>query len=128
MTFMAIVRHREDEPHYTATVAAQLAGVSVAFLRRCVREGLIEPKVMPGGGMGFSVRDVRQLARIRRLRDDLALDLAAVGIVLHLRRQVVDLLTQLEEQERQALRREQELLQEIQSLRRQLAEEGAWRW
>lgn len=128
MMFAAIVRHRDDEPHYTAAAAAQLAGVSVAFLRRCVQEGLIEPKVMPGGGLGFSRRDVRQLARIRRLREDLALDLAAVGIVLRLRRRVLDLLAQLEEQERRALRREEELLREIQLLRRRLAEDGQWRW
>ncbi|MCD6289140.1 MAG: MerR family transcriptional regulator [Anaerolineae bacterium] len=127
MTVMAIVRHADDEPNYTAETAARLAGISQAFLRRCVREGLVQPKVMPGGGLGFSTRDVRHLARIRRLRDDLGLDLAAVEVVLHLRRQVVDLLIELSEQEHQALIRERQLLMEIQELRRQLAEDALWR-
>ncbi len=127
MAFKAPVRPREEEPVYTRPVAAQLAGVSLSFLRRCEREGLIQPKVMAGGGLGYSAADIRRLVRIRRLREDLGLNLPAVEVVLHLRRRVVDLLLQLDEMERQMLQREQALLEEIQQLRRRLAAEADWR-
>jgi len=55
------------------------------------------------------------------------LDLPAVEVALHLRRQVVDLLSQIEQMERHMSKREQELLNEIQQLRRRLASEGEWR-
>ena len=53
MTRMALVRYETNEPAYGAAVAAQLAGVSLSFLRRCVREGLVTPRVMPGGAWDF---------------------------------------------------------------------------
>ena len=53
--------------------------------------------------------------------------MAAVEVVLHLRRQVIDLQMQMDELEQRSRRREQELLNEIQWLRRQLAAETLWR-
>lgn len=121
-------RAQDDEAVYSRTVAAQLAGVSLSFLRRCEREGLLRPKAMPGGGLGYTATDVRRLIRIRRLREDLGLNLPAVEVVLRLRRQVIDLLLELDELEREMLQRERALLGEIQRLRRQLAAEARWRW
>ncbi|HIC88228.1 MAG TPA: MerR family transcriptional regulator [Anaerolineae bacterium] len=127
MTLMALIRHQEDAPQFTQEVAAQLAGLSLARVRYYERLGLVSPKVMPGGGRGYSWRDVRRLARIRRLREDLGLDLPAIEVVLHLRRQVLDLQQQLDYLEIELARREETLLREIQLLRRQLAEEAHWR-
>lgn len=128
MSFNIIIRTDDDsEPIYTRSVAAQLARMPVDLVRACERENLVRTGVMTGGGRGFSASDVRNLARIRRLLEDLGLDLQAVEVVLHLRRQVVDLLRQIEEQERRHLQREQVLLAEIQRLRRQLAHEASWR-
>ncbi len=128
MPYTARNQARDDEAVYSRTVAAQLAGVSLSFLRRCEREGLLRPRAMPGGGLGYTAADVRRLMRIRRLREDLGLNLPAVEVVLRLRRQVIDLLVELDELEREMLRREQALLEEIQRLRRQLAAEARWRW
>lgn len=121
-------RSRDDEAVYSRTVAAQLAGVSLSFLRRCEREGLIRPKAMAGGGLGYSAADIRRLIRIRRLREDLGLNLPAVEVILRLRRRVIDLLMELDELEREMAQREQMLLEEIHRLRRQLAAEARWRW
>jgi DNA-binding transcriptional MerR regulator len=126
MPFNLTVRIRDDEPFYTRAVAAQLARISLDFLRLCEEENLLQAKIM-AGGQGYTPADIRQMARIRRLREDLELDLPAVEVALHLRRQVVELLAQIDEMERQMSKREQELLNEIQQLRRRLATEAEWR-
>ena len=126
MPFNLSVRIRDDEPFYTRAVAAQLARISLDFLRLCEEENLLQAKIM-AGGQGYTPADIRQMARIRRLREDLELDLPAVEVALHLRRQVVELLAQIDEMERQMSKREQELLNEIQQLRRRLATEAEWR-
>lgn len=128
MTYRLVVRSREEEPVYTRPVAAQLAQVSIEFLRLCEEENLIQVQVMAGGGQGYSVAHIRHLARIRRLHEDLELDLPAVEVVINLRRRVLDLMTQMDEVERRAAQREQELIDEIRLLRRRLAQEAEWRW
>ena len=128
MTYKLILRSRHEEPMYIRPVAAQLAQISLDLLCICEEEGLIQARVMPGGGEGFSVADIRHLARIRRLREVLELELPAVGVVLNLRRQVVDLLAQIDDVERNMVRREQELMDEIRQMQRHLAEEAKWRW
>jgi len=125
--YKLIIRSRDEEPIYTRPVTAQLAQVSIEFLCLCEEENLIQVQVMTGGGKGYSVTDIRRLARIRRLHKDLELDLPAVEITLNLRRQVLDLMAQMDEMERRHARRKQELMDEIRQLRRRLAEEAEWR-
>ncbi len=110
-----------QEVVFARTVAAQLASISLDFLEQLEGERLIAPRLMARGEPGYSAEDIRHLARIRRLSEDLGLDLAAVDVVLHLRRQVAGLRQRLDEVELQLRRREQELLEEIQDLRRRLA-------
>ena len=129
MAFNLSIRTRradDDEPLYSASVAAQLARVSLELLRQCEEESLIRPRAMAGGGLGYSAADIRRLIRIRRLQDDLELDLPAVEVVLHMRRQVLDLMAELDELERQMWRRERLLLAEMQRLRRRVADEAEW--
>jgi DNA-binding transcriptional MerR regulator len=128
MTYRLVIRSRDEEPVYTRPVAAQLAQVSIEFLRLCEEENLIQVQVMAGGGQGYSVAHIRHLARIRRLHEDLELDLPAVEVVINLRRRVLDLMAQMDEVERRAAQREQELIDEIRLLRRRLAQEAEWRW
>lgn len=127
MMYKLIIRSRDEEPIYTRPVTAQLAQVSIEFLCLCEEENLIQVQVMTGGGKGYSVTDIRHLARIRRLHKDLELDLPAVEITLNLRRQVLDLMAQMDEMERRHARRKQELMDEIRQLQRRLAEEAEWR-
>ena len=75
MTYKLILRSRHEEPMYTRRVTAQLAQISLDFLRICEEEGLIQARVMPGGGEGFGIADIRHLSRIRRLREVLELDI-----------------------------------------------------
>lgn len=103
---------------FTRTVAAQLARVSLEFLERLEADELMQPRQLEGGEEGYAPEDIGRLSRIRRLHETLGLDLASVEIVLRLREQVMRLLTQMEEMETQFSRREQELLQELNDLRR----------
>lgn len=126
MGYQIIIHSEKEEPYYTRQIAAQLARISLEFLRRCEMEQFVRPRPMPGGDEGFTAEDIRRLARVRRLRQSLGLDLSAVEVVLHLRRQVVDLQTDLIQMEQQMLQREQVLLEEIAELRRRLAQETKW--
>ena len=119
-------RTSEEEPRYTRRVAARLAQISLEFLNQCERENLIQLHLMRGGGRGLSLRDIRRLERIRRLQDDLELELPAIEIVLRMRRRMIDLLQQLDDMEQLMARREEELLAEIRILQQRIAEEYAW--
>jgi hypothetical protein len=112
-----------QEPRYTRIVAAQLAEVSVEFVERCETERLVQIRVMRGGVPRYSARDVRELARIGRLHEQLGLDFPALEVVLHMRRQVLDLREQMERLEQERVQREERLLRELVALRRRVAEE-----
>ena len=116
-------RNRQDPASkrpiiFTRTVAAQLAQVSLEFLDRLEADEIMQPRELEGGEKGYAPEDIGRLSRIRRLHETLGLDLASVEIVLRMREQVVDLLAQMEEMEAHFNRREQELRQELDDLRR----------
>lgn len=115
-----------DEPRYTRIGAAQLAGISIEFLERCESEQLVFTRVIRGGASGYSAGDIRRLARIARLHEDLGLDFASLEVVLNMREQILELREQLEKMERERMQREEQLLRELSILRRQLAAEGRW--
>jgi hypothetical protein len=112
-----------EEPRYTRIVAAQLAEISLEFLERCETERLVRVRVIRGGVPGYSARDIRDLARIGRLREQLELDFPALEVVLHMRRQVLGLREQMERLEQEMVQREERLLRELLALRRLVAEE-----
>ena len=127
MSNQIIIRTGEEELLYTRPVAAQLAHISLDFLRRCERENIVQPRPLPGGGVGYTAADIRRLARVRRLRYSLELDMPAVEVILNLRRQVLDLQTYLDQLELEMAQREQQWQREVQELRRQIAQEMKWR-
>lgn len=127
MAHQLIIHSGEEEPLYTRSVAARMARITLDFLRRCEREQFVQPRPLPGGGAGYTAADIRRLARVRRLRYSLGLNLPAVEVVLHLRRQVIELQTHLAQVETEMEQREQMRLREIQELRRRLAHEVKWR-
>ncbi len=114
----------DEVPRFSLRVAAYLAGVSPATVRYVQARGWIRPKPMPGGGMGYSIRDVRVLRRVREWRDLLGMNFAGIEVAMRLREQVVALQQELLQLEREMARREQELYAEIHRLRRLLAEDG----
>jgi MerR family transcriptional regulator/heat shock protein HspR len=111
---------------FARTVAAQLARVSLEFLDRLEAEDLIQPRELEGGDLGYTPEDIQRLSRIRRLHDTLGLDLAAVEVVLRLREQVVDMLARMEDMEKRFNRREQDLVKELNELRRRFLVTREW--
>ena len=111
---------------FTRTVAAQLARVSLEFLDRLEAKDLMQPRELEGGGSGYTPEDIQRLSRIRRLHDTLGLDLVAVEVVLRLREQVVDMLAQMEDMEKRFNRREQDLVKELNELRRRFLVTREW--
>ncbi|MFF5231556.1 chaperone modulator CbpM [Dactylosporangium sp. NPDC000521] len=77
---------------------AEAAGLHPDLVERLVTLGLVEVTTFPDGALGFAVRELATVARIRRLHDELTLNYAAVGVVL-------DLLDRIDELEDRLARR-----------------------
>lgn len=75
---------------YRLTVAARLAGLSPTRLRRIERAGLIQTVEAPGRRL-YPAATVARLRKIRRLSDDLGLNLAGVEVVLRLTEEIAAL-------------------------------------
>ena len=67
----------------TISIAAEKCGVHTSTVRRYVRRELVEEPL--------TEIDLVTLRRVRRLRDDLGVNLAGVEVILHMRRQIEDL-------------------------------------
>ena len=86
----------KDAPRYGISVVAARCGVRTGTLRRYEEWGLLEP-VRAGRGRLYSDADIEHVQRIRRLVDDLGVNLAGAAAVLHLREQVLALQRELDE-------------------------------
>src|SRR5262245_27522236 len=89
---------------YTISVAAELCGMHEQSLRMYERRGLIAPQRSAGNIRRFSDADVERIRFIKRLVDDLGVNLAGVEVFLHMRQQLLEAQGELE-----ALRREVEV-------------------
>lgn len=78
-----------EERRYTIRVAAQLAGMHEQSLRMYERRGLIRPERSKGNIRLFSDADIEQIRFIRRLVDDLGVNLAGVEVIIQMRRQLL---------------------------------------
>jgi MerR family transcriptional regulator/heat shock protein HspR len=81
----------DTEPRYAITAVATRVGIHVQTIRRYEQFGLVEPHSISVGRALYSDADIQRLQRIRRLTDDLGINLAGVAAILHLRQQVVAL-------------------------------------
>jgi MerR family transcriptional regulator, heat shock protein HspR len=86
----------KDEPRYAISVVAARCGVRKGTLRRYEEWGLLEP-VRAGRSRLYSDADIEHVQRIRRLVDDLGINLAGAAAVLHLREQVLALQREIDE-------------------------------
>jgi MerR family transcriptional regulator/heat shock protein HspR len=78
-----------EERRYTIRVAAQLAGMHEQSLRMYERRGLIQPQRSKGNIRLFSDDDIEQIRFIRRLIDDLGVNLAGVEVIIQMRGQLI---------------------------------------
>jgi MerR family transcriptional regulator/heat shock protein HspR len=75
---------------YTIKIAAELCGMHEQSLRMYERRGLISPRRSAGNIRRFSDEDVEQIRFIKRLVDDLGVNLAGVEVIMHLRQQLIE--------------------------------------
>ncbi|MBA3449940.1 MAG: MerR family transcriptional regulator [Chloroflexia bacterium] len=85
-----IVDDVSDQPRYAISVVAARCGVRVSTVRRYEEWGLVEP-TRTGPRRLYSEADIDRVLRVRRLVDDLGVNLAGAAAVLHLRKQVIAL-------------------------------------
>lgn len=82
---------QDDRPLYVISVAAELVDMHPQTLRLYERKGLIEPSRSSGQTRLYSQRDIDHLREIRRLTQELGVNLAGVEEIIRLRRQLDDL-------------------------------------
>lgn len=76
---------KKDRPVYIISVAAELVDMHPQTLRLYERKGLIRPKRSGGKTRLYSERDVEKLREIRRLTQELGVNLAGVEEIMKLR-------------------------------------------
>lgn len=76
---------KKDRPVYIISVAAELVDMHPQTLRLYERKGLIQPKRSGGKTRLYSERDVEKLREIRRLTQELGVNLAGVEEIIKLR-------------------------------------------
>ena len=85
-----------DKPLYVISVAAELVDMHPQTLRLYERKGLIEPSRSAGKTRLYSQRDIEQLREIRRLTQELGVNLAGVEEIIKLRRKLDQLQDNME--------------------------------
>jgi MerR family transcriptional regulator/heat shock protein HspR len=104
----------KDKPVYVISVAAELVEMHPQTLRLYERKGLVRPRRSSGKTRLYSERDVEKLREIRRLTQELGVNLAGVEEIIRLREE----LWKLEEQMRRDIERlKKELGERIEALR-----------
>ncbi len=104
----------DQEPCYVISVAAKLVGVHAQTLRYYERAGLMKPSRPRGKIRLYSPSDIARGRQIKRLMDDMGVNLAGVEIILDHKARFEQL-----EDELRALR------QEVARLQAALNEKGA---
>src|SRR5258705_6453959 len=89
-------------PPYTLDDLAQIAPLHAKLVERYVEEGLIEPLDASRPKATFDDDSLFELRRIQRLRRDLGVNIAGVGVVLELLRRIEALEAELERYRRSA--------------------------
>jgi MerR family transcriptional regulator, heat shock protein HspR len=85
------------QQYYSIKIAAELCGMHEQSLRLYERRGLIAPSRTPGNVRRFSDADIEHIRFIKRLVDDLGVNLAGVEVIMHMRQQLLEVQRELEQ-------------------------------
>ncbi len=91
-----------DEPVFEISVVARIVGVHQQTLRSYERMGLVAPQRTRGNTRLYSQRDIARLQQVRRLVNELGINVSGVEVILRMSRQIEELQVDLAEA-RQAL-------------------------
>jgi MerR family transcriptional regulator/heat shock protein HspR len=112
------VQVASDRGVFMISVAAELAHMHPQTLRVYEARGLIEPQRSAKGTRLYSHEDVERLRHIQAMTSELGLNLAGVERVLELENEIERMSDRIEELERDAVRAQQELAEELEKVRR----------
>ncbi len=116
----------KDRPVYIISVAAELVDMHPQTLRLYERKGLIRPKRSSGKTRLYSERDIEHLREIRRLTQELGVNLAGVEEIMRLRQELEALQERFEaevERLKRALRDEAAKIETLPALPGEVEEE-----
>jgi MerR family transcriptional regulator, heat shock protein HspR len=91
----------ENEPRYVISVAARILGTRSYTLRYYEKIGIIEPSRSVGNIRLYSESDIIRLRHARTLIEDLGINLAGVGVILHMADRVEELQERIDELEQE---------------------------
>lgn len=87
----------EDEPFFVISIAARLVNAHQQTLRAYERLGLLEPGRSRGNIRLYSMRDIQRAQQIRRLVDELGVNLAGVEVILNMTDRIIEIEATMEE-------------------------------
>ena len=85
------VNFAEATGYFVISVAARMLGVHAQTLRSYERQGLVTPSRTKGRIRLYSLEDIQRARLIRRLIEDLGVNLAGVEVIMRLTEQIRDL-------------------------------------
>lgn len=86
----------DHEPCYIISVAAEIVGVHPQTLRHYERIGLIQPERSGGNIRFYSERDLERVRQVRRLVEDLGVNLAGVEVILNMRERMAEMQAEMD--------------------------------
>ena len=99
---------KDREPRYVISVAARLLGVQTHTLRYYEKIGIIEPSRSRGNIRLYSESDIEYLRQLKKLMDELGVNLAGVEIIMRMTDRISQMQRRIEalEAELEQFRRE----------------------
>jgi len=98
----------ESEPRFVISVAARMLGVQTHTLRYYERIGIIEPSRTRGNIRLYSEGDIAYLRQLKKLMDDLGVNMAGVEVILRMRERIEGLQRRAAELEAEIKRLQEE--------------------
>ena len=95
-----IISHNQTNSYYSEQETADYCRVEVPFIRQLYDAGIIQGLDVSGEERRFSEEDITQLRRIRRLHQDLGVNLEGIGIIMQLQSRLEALQRELEQYKR----------------------------
>lgn len=90
-----------DEPVFEISVVARIVGVHQQTLRSYERMGLVAPQRTRGNTRLYSQQDIQRLQQVRRLVNELGINVSGVEVILRMSRQIEELQVELAELRRE---------------------------
>ena len=87
----------DTEPRYVISVAARMLDVQTYTLRYYEKVGIIEPHRSRGNIRLYSDRDIALLQKVKRLVDDMGVNLPGVEVIMRMMQHVSELQNELEQ-------------------------------